>query len=94
MSRRRRTARTRRPAGQATVDQLPTLPAAFTAPSAGLPAGPALLYRTTTGALVQVDTQAVSDPRERDLYRSLSQRAARLADAAERAAPPGTGHYL
>lgn len=59
--------------------------------------GPALIYITSDGTQVDVDRQAVDDPRERALYRALSGRAADLAnkaDAAERPAPPGTGHYM
>lgn len=58
--------------------------------------GPALIYITSTGDTVPVDTQAVPDPRERVLYRALADRATRLADTAdtEPAPDPRTGHYL
>lgn len=58
--------------------------------------GPALLYITTDGTTIPVATEAVPDPRERVLCRALLGRAATLADqadAADRPAPPGTGHY-
>lgn len=45
--------------------------------------GPALYYRTSTGAMVQVDTTAVPDARERVLYRALADRADTLADKAD-----------
>lgn len=59
---------------------------------------PALLYRTSTGETVPVDTEPVGDPRERDLFRALATRSLRLADQADdddakRPDPPGTGHY-
>lgn len=61
--------------------------------------GPALLYITSDGNTVPIDTQAVTDPRERDLYRALTARAERLADKADQtdagpAPDPLTGHYL
>jgi hypothetical protein len=58
--------------------------------------GPALLYITTDGVQVPVDTEAVPDARERALYRAMAQRANTLADKAD-ATPepdPRTGHYL
>jgi hypothetical protein len=56
---------------------------------------PALLYVTSTGETVAVDTEAVSDPRERAIYRALAGRAAELADKADQTAPDrhGTGFY-
>lgn len=45
--------------------------------------GPALYYRTTAGKVIQVDTEAVGDPRERALYRALADRADTLADKAD-----------
>jgi hypothetical protein len=58
--------------------------------------GPALIYITSVGDHVDVDTEAVADPRERALYRALSGRARQLADAADEAEHPdagGTGFY-
>lgn len=49
--------------------------------------GPALLYITTDGTTVPVDTEAVTDPRERALYRGLTARADELADTADAAKP-------
>jgi hypothetical protein len=45
--------------------------------------GPALLYATSDGQTVPVDTEAVTDPRERALYRALAGRADQLADNAD-----------
>ncbi|MEC3995050.1 hypothetical protein VSR01_16515 [Actinacidiphila sp. DG2A-62] len=61
--------------------------------------GPALIYVTSAGRRIPVDTEAVTDERERDLYRALAARAERLADAADKdatgpAPDPRTGHYL
>lgn len=61
--------------------------------------GPALIFIASDGSKVPVDTEAVTDPRERDLYRALAARAARLADKADEAdadptPEPRTGHYL
>lgn len=52
--------------------------------------GPALLYLTSDGEEVPVDREAVTDPRERAIYRALSDRATDLADAAETRPAPAT----
>lgn len=42
-----------------------------------------------------MDREAVTDPRERALFRAMAERATTLADAAEtRSDPPRTGNYL
>lgn len=52
--------------------------------------GPALLYVQSDGTTVPVDREAVTDPRERDLFRAMTNRANHLADKAdaERPEPP------
>lgn len=45
--------------------------------------GPALLYVQPDGTTIPVDRQAVTDPRERALFRAMAARATRLADDAD-----------
>lgn len=47
--------------------------------------GPALLYVQSDGTTIPVDREAITDPRERALYRGLTARADELADAADAA---------
>lgn len=49
--------------------------------------GPALLYITSDGTTIPVDRQAVTDPRERDLFRAMAARATNLAADADQAQP-------
>lgn len=56
--------------------------------------GPALLYITTDGTTVPVDTEAVADPRERALYRGLTARADELADTADADAAKPSGRAI
>lgn len=60
---------------------------------ASLPAGPALVYVTSTGEVTCVDTEAVADPRERAIYRALAALAAQLADKADETTPDRAGFY-
>lgn len=68
------------------------------APAETTPAGPALIYVTSAGEKVPVDTEPIADARERDLFRALTARAGRLADKADTddnpAPEPRTGNYL
>lgn len=57
--------------------------------------GPALLYITTDGQQIPVDREPVTDPRERDLFRAMTNRANHLADKADTApAEPPFGFTL
>lgn len=58
--------------------------------------GPALIYITSAGDQIDVDTEPVPDARERALYRALSGRARTLADTADQAEDrpdPPAGFY-
>lgn len=48
-----------------------------------LPDGPALVYITTTGTLIPVDREAISERRERRLFRALAAQAGELAGQAD-----------
>lgn len=48
-----------------------------------LPDGPALLYRTTTGELVPVDRESITDRRERRFLRGCLATATEICDKAD-----------
>lgn len=54
--------------------------------------GPELLYVTTDGTTIPVDREAVTDPRERAIYRGLTARADQLADKADTDDATGLPH--